>query len=92
MKLLSTKEKISAPMRINENMNVTEALINGKRIEYDACSQSGLETAKTIYNKGWKYIGSGNEFFINGNPNLSKDWYHFFVYTGEMVNDTEPNI
>ena len=81
-------------MRINENMNVTEALINGKRIEYHACSQSDLEVAKAIYtsNKGWEYIGSGNEIFVNGNPNLSKEWYHFFVYTGEMVDDTEPNL
>ena len=89
---LPAKEKISKLKMLDENTNICEALINGKRIEYDACSQSDLETAKTIYNKGWKYIGSGNEIFVNGNPNLSKDWYHFFVYTGEMVNDTEPNI
>ena len=92
MKLLSIKEKISAPMRINENMNVTEALINGKRIEYDACSQSDLEVAKSIYNKGWEYIGSGNEIFVNGNPNLSKDWYHFFVRISDDDFDTEPNL
>ncbi len=65
------------------SINKLETLINGKRIEYDACSQSDLEVAKSIYNKGWEYIGSGNEIFVNGNPNLSKDWYHFFVRTSD---------
>ena len=76
------------------SINKLETLINGKRIEYDACSQSDLEVAKAIYtsNKGWEYIGSGNEIFVNGNPNLSKDWYHFFVRTSDDDFDTEPNL
>ena len=89
---LFTKEKVNNLKMLDENTTICEALINGKRIEYDACSQSDLEVAKSIYNKGWEYIGSGNEIFVNGNPNLSKDWYHFFVRTSDDDFDTEPNL
>lgn len=83
---------MDSPKISGQNTNVCEALIDNKRVAYDACSKSDLEAAKTIYSKSWKYIGSGNEIFVNGNPNLSKDWYHFFVRTSDDDFDTEPNL
>lgn len=57
-----------------------EALINGIRVKYDACSSNRLPLAIAYYEEvGMEYIGSGFSIWIDGVKQAdTKDKYHFF--------------
>jgi hypothetical protein len=65
------------------NQHKTECLIDGKKIEYDACDSRDLKRAKEDY-KDWKYLGSSNVYFIYGVRNESKEINHYFKRKGEL--------
>lgn len=62
-------------------MAKTECLINGIRIEYDACSSGSLKGAKEYYLPNFVYIGSNNGIiYVNNTLNDFKEPHHFFIY------------
>lgn len=64
---------------ISNDSNRAKCLINGKKIEYDACSHNDLFTAIETYAPHlFRYIGSSHIYFINGVKNVSKKQIHFF--------------
>lgn len=60
---------------------VREAVINGKRVPYDACSsRPTLKAARASYDpKIFKYIGSGRVMYFNGVHNSFNEKHWFFV-------------
>jgi hypothetical protein len=63
--------------RLHEE-TVTEAMIAGQRVPYDACSSNTLESAKEFYGRAFEYIGSGYVLFIDGTRNEFPELHHFF--------------
>ena len=60
---------------------ITECVLNGVRIKYDACSSTkSLPEAIKSYKYAYVYIGSNNgEIYINGTLNNFNSEHHFFV-------------
>jgi hypothetical protein len=62
---------------------ITEILINNKKIQYDICSSKTIDEAMEYYKDTetvhYRYIGSGNVYFVNGTRKESKDIMHCFV-------------
>jgi len=59
--------------------HVTEAIINGKTVKYDAMTDGDLEAAKKFY-YAFNYIGSGRVTFVNGvYQGRDNKKSHFFV-------------
>ena len=56
-------------------MNRLEAVINGKRVPYDLCSE---EENAYEYSKDIIFIGKGNVIFLNGVENVFDKEKHFF--------------
>lgn len=63
-----------------ETKHIHEIEIDGKRIVYDVCSSSSLEIAKVHYNEntGWKYLGTGRIWYVDGFQNTSSNDMHCF--------------
>jgi hypothetical protein len=71
MNLLSTDRKYP----------VTKCLINGKVYQYEACSDKSESEAKAYYADSifTKYLGYGTIHSIDGVPQDTTKWYHFFA-------------
>lgn len=58
---------------------ITECLIDGKRMRFNACSTKDLKEAKKDYKHIYpNYIGSGHIWFHNEEKEISKKLTHFF--------------
>ncbi len=55
-------------------------LLNGGVTPYDVCSGDSLEKATNDYQLlGYRYIGSGHTYYINGVTNVFDKLHHFFT-------------
>ncbi len=68
-------------MQTAQEVNITECIIDGKIMQYDACGTGDLKKIKDYYSKHFKYIGSGKIYSVNGfKQDLNNDCeYHFFI-------------
>lgn len=66
----------------DDYISITECIINGIKMKYDACSSNTLEHALNYYKDYFEYIGSGTgEIYINGKKNMFNGIHHFFIKT-----------
>ena len=62
-----------------EDTTIRVCLIDNKEKNYHACSLDINVYLKQEKNMGWKYIGSGRIYKIDGVPQNSKDTHHFWI-------------
>ena len=62
---------------INGPKTKKEIIEKGKKAEYDICSENHITELKGLFKK-FKYVGSGDTFFINNQKFKSKKIKHFF--------------
>jgi hypothetical protein len=66
------------PVEIGWTKPFNQCLINGERVEYDACYSGPLEEAKELFQDRFTYIGSGFKTWHNGTENNWDEEHHFF--------------
>jgi len=56
-----------------------EALIKGKRIEFNAQHTGDLQEAKNYYKDAFRYVGTTRTVWCNGIKSTAKETHHIFV-------------
>lgn len=57
----------------------TQAVIDGKMVKYDACATGNLEESIHEYRNAFKYLGTANGIFINGEHKHDGQPHHIFI-------------
>lgn len=63
---------------ITRKRNKTEFILDGRRLKYHGMSKDTLQFAKKYYSK-MIYVGTSNEYYVNGIKQGTDSEYHFFV-------------
>lgn len=64
---------------IDDNDVTTEAIIDGKKVEYDACGTGDLEELIHAYGNSFKYIGTSDGIYLNGQHLHEGTPHHIFI-------------